>query len=304
MNSETTLDYASQVNEVERRIASLRTSIHQLEVEQSNHSRDARAWSSSLRRSQAHSAYSTFLLWFRSPISTFSLWPLAVLSFGPTAVAAFFFVVVHSLSGSMTGALSTSGTLFLISLATLTAFLFLPPTGSILAQQDKVKQAIDAAKNALAPIQEHLDTLGGELRSQRNELKSLESSVVLRRKKLLQRNWRNLKGIEWEDYLAEVCSALGARVQLTMTSGDQGVDLIVLFGERRVAIQAKGWSDNVGNKAVMEVVAGKQFYNCDICAVICNSHFTAPAIELAQKTNCKLIDEDNFERFALGDISL
>lgn len=73
---------------------------------------------------------------------------------------------------------------------------------------------------------------------------------------------------------------------------------------RRIAIQAKGWSNPVSNSAVQEVVAGMRVYSCNACAVVTNSRFTASAKELAAHNQCKLIDETDFPRFVMGEIRL
>ena len=51
---------------------------------------------------------------------------------------------------------------------------------------------------------------------------------------------------------------------------------------RKLAVQAKGREESVGNKAVQEAVASMAFYGCDSCAAITNSRFTRAAIQLAQ----------------------
>ena len=157
---------------------------------------------------------------------------------------------------------------------------------------------------SLTSMQNELATVVTRLQHCQSELCSKQSSILTTRRQLLDRQWRTLRGVDWENYLAEVCTALGATAELTKMSGDQGVDLVVVFGARRVAIQAKGWANVVGNSAVQEVVAGRVFYHCDACAVITNSYFTPSAIQLAKANGCVLISENNFMQFALGDIPL
>jgi restriction system protein len=59
---------------------------------------------------------------------------------------------------------------------------------------------------------------------------------------------------------------LGFSVRKTKVTGDQGVDLIVEGEGRLIAVQAKGYTGSVGNKAVQEVYAGMAFYG-HTCAV-------------------------------------
>jgi HJR/Mrr/RecB family endonuclease len=95
---------------------------------------------------------------------------------------------------------------------------------------------------------------------------------------------------------------LGYEVEQTGKSGDQGVDLIVRGKGRRIAVQAKGYVDSVGNAAVQQAFTGKTFYGCHACAVVTNSRFTASALEAAQATECALVHEENFEDFVFGRV--
>jgi hypothetical protein len=109
---------------------------------------------------------------------------------------------------------------------------------------------------------------------------------------LVHTDWRSLRDVDFERFLFRVFEVLGYQVQLTKASGDQGVDLVVTGKGRRLAVQAKGYQGSVSNHAVMEVVAGMAFYQCDSCAVITNSRFTSTAKRLASAhgTVCILVD--------------
>jgi hypothetical protein len=127
---------------------------------------------------------------------------------------------------------------------------------------------------------------------------------LLKKNQLLLRDWRSLRGIPFEQFLAEVFEDLGYSVQTTKASGDQGVDLIVTIEGHRVAIQTKGYEKSVGNNSVQEVSAGMQFYHCDACAVVTNSRFTRSAIALARSTGCQLIEGDDIPLLIRGELVL
>ena len=57
--------------------------------------------------------------------------------------------------------------------------------------------AVAELRERLAPLHEHRTALG--------------KSDKLQRAMLLQRNWKSLRGVEWEDYVVEVCRTLGAQ---------------------------------------------------------------------------------------------
>lgn len=134
------------------------------------------------------------------------------------------------------------------------------------------------------------------------EVKRLEAIQATRQYQLAATDWASLRGVAFENFLAEVFRALGYEVELTKASGDQGVDLLLTGKGRRVAVQAKGYSNSVGNDAVQAVFAGKRFYGCHDCVVITNSTFTNSARELATKVSCRLIDSTAIPALIAGDI--
>ena len=106
-------------------------------------------------------------------------------------------------------------------------------------------------------------------------------------------NIDNMSGHEFEMFCAKVLQMNGFYdINVTKASGDQGVDVIALKDGIRCAIQCKRYSNNVGNKAVQEVIAGMQYYNCPIGIVMTNSYFTQSAKELANRAEIILWDRD------------
>jgi HJR/Mrr/RecB family endonuclease len=298
------MEYATQAIELEREIQALRATITRLEARRAELSRRASELRRPLRRVQSDAGYLEVVAWFRSPQTRFDLWPLGVLLVGPTSVGGIIFIIVHLSTNGILSAFVWAGIGGAIAAIVLALFMFHPPTERIPERLRLARSEIQSLQQRLGPIDNELSSVVDELQQCRSQVTFKESSILLHRRRLLQRNWRELRGVDWENYLAEVCSALGARVELTKISGDQGVDLVAIFQARRVAIQAKGWSNSVGNSAVQEVVSGQRFYNCHACAVITNSRFTPSAVELAKVNGCSLISEDNFEKFALGDVPL
>ncbi len=101
-----------------------------------------------------------------------------------------------------------------------------------------------------------------------------------------------MSGYDFENYMYMVYKNLGYLVEQTPFSGDQGADLIIHTEDGKVAMQVKRYSRNIGNRAIQEVVASKNYYGCTKCAVITNSYFTQHAIDLANCNGVALIDRD------------
>lgn len=99
-----------------------------------------------------------------------------------------------------------------------------------------------------------------------------------------------MSGAEFEEFLCNYFKDIGYKCEQTKATGDQGVDLIAIKDDARIAIQAKCYSGVVGNHAIMEVFAGAKYYNANKCMVITNSTFTKSAIELARSNGVILWD--------------
>lgn len=107
----------------------------------------------------------------------------------------------------------------------------------------------------------------------------------------------SMDGYEFEDFLVQLFRNKGCEVQATPKGRDQGADLFIESFGKKTVIQAKNYQGNVGNKAVQEVIAAKEFYSCNEGMVIINRYFTPSAKELALRANIKLIDRDELQRY-------
>lgn len=101
-----------------------------------------------------------------------------------------------------------------------------------------------------------------------------------------------MNGIEFEEFVGDLFSRMGYKVEFTKTTGDQGVDLLLYKNNKSIAVQTKCYSSTVGNSAVQQVVSGKHFYKCSEGMVVTNNHFTNSAIQLANSTGTILWDKE------------
>jgi len=107
----------------------------------------------------------------------------------------------------------------------------------------------------------------------------------------------NLSDTEFEKLNYRLFEAIGYKVEHTGHPKDQGGDLIINKGPERIVIQAKRYLNQmVGNKAVQEVVAARNYYNCNGAIVVASSDFTQEAIALARSNNTKLINKQELQR--------
>ncbi len=102
-----------------------------------------------------------------------------------------------------------------------------------------------------------------------------------------------VSGLEYENLCYEILKKAGYLVNKTSSTGDQGVDLIVSKYDKKCAIQCKYYSSPVGNGAVQEIIAGRDFYNCNYGIVCSNTTYTKAARLLASSQNIILTSEIN-----------
>lgn len=106
-------------------------------------------------------------------------------------------------------------------------------------------------------------------------------------------NIDELSGLEFENWCANLLKNNGfENVEVTKSSGDQGVDILAQKNDIKYAIQCKCYSTDLGNSPVQEVHAGKSMYGCHVAVVMTNRHFTSGAKELAKATGVLLWDRE------------
>lgn len=113
----------------------------------------------------------------------------------------------------------------------------------------------------------------------------------------LQIDIDSLDPIAFEHFCADILKANGWSAKVTQASGDQGIDVIGIYNGKKVVFQCKKYSSPVGNKAVQEASAGKNFEGADIAAVVSNQTYTPSAKELAAKIDVYLLHYSELESF-------
>ena len=111
------------------------------------------------------------------------------------------------------------------------------------------------------------------------------------------RNGYHPTGRDYEEYLAWSLFDMGYVVRITPASGDFGTDVVLdLNPYFRIIFQCKYYSGKIGNHAVQEICAAKEYYKAQMCVVVTNREYTEAAKRLAEANRVLLID-----RFDIGD---
>ncbi len=108
----------------------------------------------------------------------------------------------------------------------------------------------------------------------------------------LQKTWAKsgtMSGREFEHFMADVFRTAGYKVDVVGGAGDQGVDLLLKEGRKRIAVQCKKYGRPVGNAAVSAVYAGAKHYGAKQAWVVAPEGFTKGAVGLAKSTGVRLM---------------
>lgn len=100
----------------------------------------------------------------------------------------------------------------------------------------------------------------------------------------------HMTGEEFEYFLCTYFKELGYKAKTTPMVNDYGADVIASKDGEKIVIQAKRYKENVGIKAVQEVIGAREYYKADKAMVITSAYFTPNAKNLAQSGKVELWD--------------
>ena len=103
-------------------------------------------------------------------------------------------------------------------------------------------------------------------------------------------------GLDYEKVITNKLKELGFNAKTTKASGDQGADVLADKGGVSFAIQCKLYSKPVGNKAVQEANAARDFYKKDYAVVVSNAGYTKSARTAANACDVILINDTQLEK--------
>lgn len=107
-----------------------------------------------------------------------------------------------------------------------------------------------------------------------------------------------MSGVEFENYLISILKSKDYNTSGTPATGDQGADIIASKDDKVYVIQVKRHSKPIGNKAVQEVVAARNYYKGDTGVVVTNNIFTPSAKSLAKRNDVILISGNEIPQIA------
>lgn len=294
-----------------RDIAQLETDAARLEIE-----RAARA--KVVARLARRFRYLRLARWLRSTAAAQPSQRLVMLAVGPLLVGVGVFVLLSLLFTGWSAAVVG----FLVAVATggvaLAVLLYHPADALLPGQLADVQAQLELEAARLQESVSTMSRLNQRLTTLHEQRRELAKTDRLQRAMLLQRDWKSLRGSEWEDYVVEVCRTLGANVQRGAALGDaaapgagprgvirrQPTALFVTFSPRRLAVAAVSEINPFHAAAVRQILDALSNQGCDELAIITNVRLTAGSKEFARSRRCSLIGADEFPDFVLGKIGL
>jgi len=105
--------------------------------------------------------------------------------------------------------------------------------------------------------------------------------------------------LDYEKHCESAFSSLGWKTSMTPRSGDQGADILLKYCDVIGVVQCKFYSQPVGNSAVQEVIAAREYYKASIGIVVSNAEYTVSARRLAGMANVTLLNHSEIADFSL-----
>jgi HJR/Mrr/RecB family endonuclease len=238
----------------------------------------------------------------RRPAASFRLWPFAVMLFGPMIIGIACLILINLITGSY----PLSFLAFLLGIVAgvglFASFIYHPPDTLLPAALNEAESQAKLANARLNEKMERLTETKTRLQKLLDEQRDQIASGKLQKAALLQRNWKQMRGTEWEDFVVEVCRTLGAKADRTSHVGD--ARLVVDFGDRRVAVLTEGEGQVLSSDTIQRAIAAQKDAHCDSCAVIINRRFTGAAQDFARRNGCAAIGTIEFPDFAMGKVAI
>ncbi len=302
--------------------ATLNREIVQLETEAARLEIERAAFAKKVTRLTRRQRYLRLARWLRSPAASFAAFPLVVFAIGPFTFGVVAFMLLSMLFDSWS--LAWGGFLVAVaaSFATFASLLYRPADVMLPAAIAETEAKLGVESSRLHEIVAAMTELNRRLATLHERRRGLAMSDKLQRAMLLQRDWKSLRGSEWEDYVVEVCRTLGANVQRAdnagappaalhaPATGARGVirraptTLFVTFSPRRIAVAAVSEVNPFHAAAVRQFIDGLAQKGCDELGIVTNARLTSGSKEYARSRRCSLIGADEFPDFVLGKLPL
>ncbi len=102
-------------------------------------------------------------------------------------------------------------------------------------------------------------------------------------------HWMSMSGLEFEHELGSLYRRLGYNVQMTATSGDHGIDLILRKDGKTMVVQCKSHQAPVGESVARDLLGSMHAVRADSAILACTGGFTRSARKFVESQPIRLI---------------
>jgi hypothetical protein len=285
----------------EAELTKLNQEIERLEAEQVLLEEQRKKREAAVRSLTWRSRYLQLATLIRQPASKWDWWPLALVLIGPALFGVASFVLINLVTGWGWLALFGFFIAAVAGVAWVGSLLYRPATAFLPSAMESAEAERRVATAHWKEAFDRLDEVKTQLTRLVDDRRQRMASGRVQRAALLQRPWRRMAGVEWEDFVVEVCRTLGAAVE-RRGRGDAGAELAIDFGQGKVATLVQTSRDPIDSAQVQQAILFKEREQTDACAIITNGRFTGAAQDYATRLGCKLVGRDEFPEFALGNL--
>jgi hypothetical protein len=286
------------------RLSQLNRQIEELEAEKTELEQRRAEQARLMRHARRRLRYLRLARRVRAPADNFDLWYVGLLVAGPILAGAFLLAVSSVLIGSFpTGLL-----IFFIGAVAgafvLAGLLYLPSNVVLPASLQAAEAERNLAQSRFQEVLQRTTEIAAELQKRIDERRDLMASGQVQRAALLQRPWKAMTEIEWQDFVVEVCRTLGYDIERLPNSTEPDADFIASLGSERIAVLTRGEGNAVTSETVQQARAAMSRHGAMRAAVVINRRFTGAAQDFASHNGCLLIGREEFPDFVLGKLSL
>jgi Holliday junction resolvase len=158
----------------------------------------------------------------------------------------------------------------------------------------------------MADIEEELDRLGSDIdRVYQREQQRFELDLATRRRRLA--NLESLRSMDPFDFEVLVCRlyrSMGFEANYTPKSGDKGVDVHAIKGDRRFAIQCKryGFGSVVSGEEIQKLYGAMRQAGCHSAILVTTGRFSASAVEAARLLKVEMVDGERLVKLIIENL--
>jgi HJR/Mrr/RecB family endonuclease len=128
------------------------------------------------------------------------------------------------------------------------------------------------------------------------KLDLFEHELINSEKRTIIKDIDEMNPFQFESWVSKLFEKNGYSTRMTSKTGDFGADILASKDGIKYVIEVKHYNNPVGNSAVQQIIAAKEYYGCDSSIVVTNATFTLAAKKQAKASKVKLIDRKELKK--------